>query len=392
MGIGDLTYIDATGFHFPDYPTILAALQEEYRTIYGADTYIDPDSQDGQWIAVIAQVTYDAYAVAASVFNAFSPSGAQGSGLARNVKINGITKRSATFSTVDVDVVGQNGTTIQSGVAQDTLGQKWALPTVVIIPAGGTITVTAQAVVAGAISAAPNTVNQIYTPTLGWQSVNNTLAATIGASVETDAQLRIRQKFSTALPSKSVFDGTIGAVADVSGVVRYKGYENDTSTTNAEGIPANKVSMVVDGGDTQAIAEAIARHKTPGTGTYGTTNAIVYDQYGLPNTIRFFRPTNIEITAEVRLKAFTGYTAGYAALIQQSVVDAINALGIGDDVLITKLYVPANLPNTQAGTTFNILTIKISRDGDPVGTSDVAIAFNEAAMADLSDVTVILVP
>lgn len=392
MTISDLVYVDAAGFHFPDYPTVLSYLQESYRSIYGSDVYLNADSQDGQWVAIMAQAIYDSMSVAAAVYNSFSPSTAQGTGLSRNVKINGITRRAATFSTVDVTVVGQAGTVIQNGQVQDTLGQKWNLPSTVIVPVSGSVSVTATSAVAGAVTAAANTVNQIYTPTLGWQSVTNPLAATVGVAVETDAQLRTRQQYSTALPSRSIMDGTIGAVADVTGVVRYRGYENDTNTDDVNGIPPHSVALVVDGGDNQAIAEAIARHKTPGTGTYGTTSEVVYDQYNVPNQISFFRPTNVAIRAEVRIKVFTGYTAGYAALVQQAVANAINSLGIGDDVLFTKLYVPANLPSTQAGTTFNILTVKIARGSDSVAAADVAIAFNEAAQCSLSDVTVTVVP
>ena len=392
MAISDLVYIDEAGFHFPDYPTVLSYLQESYRSIYGSDVYLNADSQDGQWIAIIAQAIYDSMAVAAAVFNSFSPATGQGTGLSRNVKINGITRRAATFSTVDLTVVGQAGTVIQNGQVQDTLGQKWNLPTPVIIPVSGSITVTATADVSGAVKASANTVNQIYTPTLGWQTVTNPLAATVGVAVETDAELRQRQQYSTALPSRSIMDGTIGAMADVSGVIRYRGYENDTGTDDVNGIPGHSISMVVDGGDSQAIAEAIARHKTPGTGTFGTTSEVVYDQYNVPNTINFYRPTTVAIKAEVKIKVFTGYTAGYAALIQQAVANSINSLGIGDDVLFTKLYVPANLPATQAGTTFNIQTVKIARGSDSVAAEDVAIAFNEAAECSLSDVTVTVVP
>lgn len=392
MTIADLAYVDATGPHRPDYPTALAYLQEAYRAIYGADVYLEADSQDGQFLAIMAAMGKDLLDYATGVYNNMSPSTAVGAGLSRMVKINGIRRQSPTFSTVDLRIVGQVGTTILNGQAIDTLGQKWNLPASVVIPIAGEITVTATAVAVGALSAAPGTVTKIGTPTLGWQTVNNVLAATEGAPVESDAELRARQVVSTALPSLSVMDGTVGAVANVAGVTRFKGYENDTGVTNADGIPRNSISIVVEGGDSQAIGDAIARHKTPGTGTYGTTSVTTYDARGVPNTIRFYRPTVVQMKAEVTIKALQGYTTGYAALIRQAVVDAINALAIGDDVLITKLYVPANLPGTPAGATFNITALTIAKLANALAPTDVVIAFNEAAAALLANIVVTVVP
>ena len=391
MAIADLVYVDATGFHYPDYPTVLEQLKDEYRTIYGNDVYLEADSQDGQWVAVMALAIFDTMQVAASVYNSFSPLTAQSDALSRNVKINGIRRRVATYSQVDLRIVGQVGTTINNGQAEDTLGQKWNLPASVTIPVGGEITVTAQAADIGDVSAAAGTITKIATPTLGWQTVNNAAAATVGDPVETDAELRRRQTFSTALPSLTVLDGTIGAVASVPGVTRFRGYENDSDVTDANGIPAHSIAIVAEGGDQQAIGDAIAVKKTPGTGTYGTTTVTTYDQYGLPNLINFFRPTPAVIGVEVTIQALTGYTTGFADLIAAAVAASIQALEIGDDVLITKLYVPANLPGQAAGATFDITQLRIKKNAGAFGTSNLTLAFNEVAECDPAvDVTVIV--
>jgi len=391
--LSELVYIDETGYHYADYPTFLEWLKEEYRAIFGADVYLEADSQDGQDIAVRARALFDSAALGASVYNSFSPATAKGSGLASVVKINGIKKRIPTKSTVDLDIAGAVGTSIIDGVAEDELvGTKWLLPSPTVIPISGNITVTAEAENAGAINAQINSITKISTPTRGWVSVNNPAVATPGAPIETDAELRVRQSDSTALPSLSVFEGTIGAVANVEGVTRYKGYENDSSVTDGDGIPAHSIAMVVEGGDALEIATAIAIKKTPGTRTYGTTSEVVFDRYGMPNTINFYRPTDVPITVEVRLTAYTGYSSAYADLIKTAVADLINSLSIGADVLYTKLYVPANLPGTTPGTTYDILTIKIKRGADPLAESNVVIAFNEAASCDVADITVTVVP
>ena len=392
MNLSELIYVDDSGFHYEDYPTILEWLKEEYRAIYGADIYLEADSQDGQFLAIQAQAMFDAATAAAAVYNSMSPSTASGTGLSRVVKINGVRRQTATKSTVDLDIGGTVGTTILNGVAQDTLGQKWNLPASVTIPISGTITVTAESDVEGAITAQAATITKIYTPTLGWQTVNNVLSATPGAPVETDAELRVRQTLSVALPSLSVFEGTKGAVANVAGVTRSEGYENDSDSTDADGIPAHSIAMVVEGGDTDEIVTAIAEHKTPGTRTFGTTSGTYTDRYGEPNVINFYRPTVVPIKVQVQVTALTGYTTGYDTLIKQAVADSINALKIGADVILSKLYVPANLPGTTPGNTFNIIDIQIAKIPAAFGTANLSIAFNEAASCLTTDVTVVVVP
>lgn len=391
MAISDLIFVDNTGLHYPDYPTVLSYLQQEYRTIYGADTYLEADSQDGQWVAILALSMFDCMQVAAAVYNSFSPLTAQNDALSRNVKINGIARLVATYSTADLTIVGQAGTIITNGQAEDTLGQKWNLPSTVTIPTGGSIVVTATAAEVGAVIAAAGTITKIATPTLGWQTVNNAAAAVAGDPVETDAELRRRQAQSTMIPSLSVMEGIVGAVASLTGVTRCRGYENDTGTTNADGITANTIALVVEGGTTQAIAEAIAAKKTPGTRTQGTTSYTTYDQYGIANIINFYRPTTATISVEVSLTARAGYLSTTADAIKAAVVAYMATLDIGDDIYISKLYVPANLSNEDVGSTFDVTQIRIKKNSGTFGTTNITLAFNEIAACALANVTVIAV-
>lgn len=388
MEISDLVYLDATGYHYADYPSFLQYFTQKYQGIYGADIVLDDSSQDGQSVAIEAKAAYDSAAKGAAVFNSFSPSTAQGLGLARVVKINGLTKRVATNSTVDVTIGGTVGTTITSGVAQDGLNQLWNLPATVVIPFAGTIIVTATAAVSGAIAALPGTVTKIFTPTQGWQTVTNVGAAILGQPIETDAQLRKRQTISTANPSLTVLEGTMGAVLNVAGVTDGRPYENDTDTTDADGIPSHSIAIIADGGDSVDIAQAILDHKGPGCGTYGTTSETVTDQKGIPSVINFFRSTQKIIDVEISYHPFTGFLSGYLDLIANAVADAIGSatsegLGIGNDVLITKLYTPANLPGNPAGATYDITLIRIKIHGvGSFGTANLPMNFNWKAFCD----------
>jgi uncharacterized phage protein gp47/JayE len=308
------------------------------------------------------------------------------------VKINGISRLVATNSTADILIIGVAGTVITNGViGPDATGHKWNLPASVTIPAGGAITITATCQDLGAITAAIGILNKIATPVYGWQSANNPAAASVGNPVESDAELRIRQGLATTLRALTVMEAIVAAVAAIAGVSRSIGYENDSNITDSDGVSAHSISMVVEGGDSQVIGDTIASKKTPGTGTYGTTPISTYDSRGVLNVINFFRPIVATIGVEVTITALSGYTSGYAGQIKTAVADTLNNLAIGDDVLITKLYVPANLPNLAAGATFDISLIRIKKNAGAFDTTNVVLVFNEVAECTPTvDVTVIV--
>ncbi|MGR7993812.1 baseplate J/gp47 family protein [Xanthobacter sp. ZOL 2024] len=367
---------------------IQAWLAAQYKSIYGSDIYIENDSQDGQWLGILATAFHDANAMCVSAYNAFPPGSAQGEGLSRMVKINGITRQSASYSTVDLLLGGTAGTTITSGYATDDAGTKWMLPESVTIPSAGQITVTATASEEGDLSALSGTITNIGTPTRGWQTVTNPSAADRGDPVETDAALRRRQAASTEIPSQTVFRGLVGAVADIDGVSRCGGIENDGDGEDENGIPGHSIALVVEGGDAQTIAETIYAKKGPGCGTYGATEETVTDDYGVPHKVRFMRPTYVTVSVAVTIKALTGYSTAIETKIKKAIVSYLTGLDFGAEVYITRLYVPANLSNDSDGSTFEVEALTISRDGGALGTSNLTMAFAEAPTCTTPDITI----
>ncbi|MEG5642250.1 baseplate J/gp47 family protein [Enterobacter asburiae] len=373
--------VTAEGISAPDYQTILDTMTSYFQQIYGSDAYLEPDSKDGQMVALVALAVHDANNTAISVYNCFSPATGYGAALTSNVKINGIARRGATNSTVDLLLTGTAGTSITNGTVKDTNNVIWRLPASVTIGVGGTVTVTATCSNSGAVAALAGTINTINTPTRGWASVTNPAAATVGAPAETDAELRIRQEQSVALPSLTPFEGVDGAIANVAGVTRHKLYENDTGATDSNGLPPHSISAIVDGGDVTEIAQTIRGNKGQGTATYGTTSVTIPDTYGNPHVISFSRSTDVPIFGHITLKAFTGYTSQIGVQIQQAVADYINGLTIGDDVLLSRIYSPANLGVVSGGNAryYDIQELLIGKSAGSVAAANIIIAYNESA-------------
>ena len=374
--------IDATGIHAPSFADVLASKQAQYAGIFGSDVVLEASTQDQQSIAAESQAVVDANAALVACYNSFRPGGAVGAGLSSIVKINGLRRLVASNSTAAIQIVGTAGTIITNGIVGDGTYQ-WTLPATVTIPVGGSITVTATCTTIGAISAPAGTINQIVTPQRGWQTAVSTSDAAIGAPVEKDPVLYQRQTVSTALPALTPLETIVANLENLSGVTAVKSYENDTLSTDTNGLPSGAISLVVEGGDAVAIATTIAASKTPGVPTYGTTSEIIIDANGVPNHIKFFIPSQLVIDVTVTIAPQAGYVSPTGTLIQSQITAYLNSLGInGTDgfVFYSKLFSPANDTGSVANT-YNVTGIVFGVHGTTLGTSDVAVPFNSVVTA-----------
>lgn len=386
--------VTAEGISAPDYQTVLDTITGYFHQIYGSDAYLEPDSKDGQMVALVALAIHDANNTAISVYRSFSPATALGDALTSNVKINGITRRAATNSTVDLLLTGTVGTTITNGSVRDTNSVVWNLPATVVIGSDGTVVATATCANSGAVAAVAGSVNGINTPTRGWASVTNPLAATVGVAAETDAELRVRQSQSVALASLTPFDAVDGAIANVEGVTRHKLFENDTDAPDDNGLPPHSISAIVEGGDATEIASTIRSVKGQGVSTYGTTSVVVTDKYGNPYTIRFSRPVDVPIYVSITLKALTGYSSQVGDEIKAAVAAYINSLPIGDSVLLSRVYSPANLGVVSGGNAryYDIIELLIGRSADDVAAANVVVAYDESASCSVDNIVLMVTP
>ncbi|MGF7746135.1 baseplate J/gp47 family protein [Klebsiella pneumoniae] len=382
--------VTAEGISAPDYQTVLDTITGYFQQIYGSDAYLDPDSKDGQMVALVALAIHDANNTAISVYRSFSPSTALADALTSNVKINGITRRAATNSTVDELIEGEAGTLITNGSVKDANGIIWNLPAQVAIGIDGTVIATATCSVAGAVAAPAGSVNKINTPTRGWVSATNPQAATVGVAAETDAELRVRQSQSVALASLTPFDAVDGAIANVEGVTRHKLFENDTEVTDANGLPAHSISAVVEGGDATVIANTIRSVKGQGVSTFGMTAVVITDRYGNPYTIRFSRPVDVPVFVSITLRALTGYTSDVGDEMKAAVASYINSLAIGDSVLLSRVYSPANLGVVSGGNAryYDIIELLIGRSADSVAAANLTVLYDEAVSCSVENIEI----
>lgn len=385
--------VTAAGISAPSFADIRAYLQDKIRAIYGSDVYIAPDSQDGQLLSLVAAAINDCNQAAVAVYNAFSPTYAQGIGLSSAVKINNIRRLPSSFSTAVGTIAGVAGTDVSNAVVQDDNGNRWNLPAVITIPQEGSVSVTVTAQQAGAIAAPAGSITKIATPLLGWQSFASTSDAVPGQPIESDAALRRRQSASQPLSAITPLAALYGAVANLNGVKRLQVYENTAAGADANGLPGHSICLVVEGGTLIDIAQVIGLKKTPGANTYGTTSQQYIDPVtGIISTIHFFLLTFSAIKVALTIKPLTGYSSAVIDKIKAAIAAYINGLDIGQLVQFSRMYSPAYLNGAALGQTYEVTALQIAIVGNAFGTADLAIAFNKAASCDVANIAITVSP
>lgn len=384
-------YVDGSGLHMPTYQDILDDMIASMKKIYGSDIYLGNDSADYQFLSILALKVADSYQAVQYAYNSRSPTTAVGAALDSVVKLNGIYRKPAGFSTCELYITGTAFTEIKNGSVKDATGNVWNLPASVVIGSDGSVLSTATCSVAGAITALPGDITQINTPTMGWKAVENKVSAIPGNAIETDGELRNRQAISVANPSQTMLSGTLGALRALKDVARVSVYENDTNISDVDeennpfGLPPHSITCVVEGGNDNEIAEAILYHKGIGCYTNGTKVVKVKDQNEYINTVRFYRPIYVPIHVHVKIKKYTGYISSLSSTVKRAIYDYIKGLEIGRDVsisMLTGVIVGCNpIPSKPL---FGISSITIGRSAGSMAAGDVDINYNEVASPDYS--------
>lgn len=388
MIIDPVFKVTAEGITAPSFDEILDFYKNQARLIFGTDINLDEDTQDGQLLALFALALHNVNAQAIATYNTFSPKTAKGAGLDVVVAVNGLKRKTATHSQADLTIIGQVGTEIKNGIASDSFENKWLLPPLVVIPTKGEITVTATAEKAGAITAEIGAIATISTPTLGWQSVTNRTPAKVGNAEESDAELRARQAYSTALPSVSLWDGIVSSLSNLEGVKRVSGTKNDTDTTDENGIPAHSIAMIVDGGQIEDIGKTIYLKKGEGVGTYGKVKTVYVDETGYPNEIKFNRPEIVNVFVKLTVKPSATFISSVKTEIQERVTAYVNSLPIGVSVNAGRVLASTIKQNGVLDDRFDVEALEMGTHASVLSVQSIPIKWNQAGQCALENVTI----
>lgn len=380
------------GFNRKRLDEILTDINSDTAAVFGENFDVDPDSPQGQQNGLLSGSFADLWEIAEAAYNAFRPTAAVKASLSELVQLNNITRQAATPSTVSLTLGGTDGTIIPSGSQAQTsdTNQVFATLTDVTIT-GGIAIVDAASVNLGPIGAVAGSINTITTPVTGWDTVTNPLDADLGTEEESDEDLRVRRKNSVSINAQNVIDAIFARVSNVPGVSSTTVLENDTSADpDANGLVAHSFEVIVQGGDNNEIAETIYITKPAGISTNGNVTVNVTDSQGFAKPIKLTRPTAINIFVQVDGTKGPNYPTDGDDQIKQAIVDYAagqlvddRGFGVGDDVITSELYVPANIVDDVS-----ISALQIGLSAGAVGTANIPIDLRELSDWDTTRIAV----
>lgn len=236
----------------------------------------------------------------------------------------------------------------------------------------------------GAVEAEPNSLTSIMAPRLGWDSVYNPYPASLGRSLETDEELRLRFRETKFERASSTIDSIYSAIRNLNNIEEVVVYENDKDVADANGIPSHSFMPIVLGGSDEDIAQTIWDNKPMGIRSYGTTSVVIYDSQGFAHDVAFKRPTPIPVYITMTLVKDQTYPGSGNDDIRSALIQFFeDNFGIGDDVIYTRLYTPINsVPGHY------VSNLRIGTSPTPTGTTNISIAYDQ--IATLASVNILI--
>ena len=389
--------ITDTGFVRKTITDIKDEKDAQLRVVLGPTVNLAPQTPQGQLSQNSTLSDNELWEIAEGAYNATDPDRATGVALSNLVKLNRITRQEALATSVMLNCTGTANVTVQAGQrVSNGAGRTVLTREAFTFNQSGMGNVLADLVteqgelLTGPIPIDAATMTSIETPVSGWDTVTNTLAGTLGRNREEDGPLRIRRARSTAASSQNLLESMIGALGDITGVTSLTVLENDSDTTDSDGVPAHSFEVIITGGSDGDIVNTIWANKPFGIGSFGSSSAIVNDSQGLPHTIRFTRPTLVPIFVDITLNKRTGYPADGDDTIKQAIVDYANGVSVagrgfppGSNVIYSELYTPINtVPNHD----ITALTIGIS--ANPTGEVNIPITIRQASQFLVANINI----
>lgn len=384
--------ITAEGFELKTLRDILTEIEDDQHAEIDPLLDVSPVSPDGQRNAITARQAALCWELLEQCYDGHDPDKAEGDQLIATCKLTGTVPRAATYSEVDCTVNLDSGTTLQPDVHFASINGK---PDVLFTPkaeytaaVGGAQTVRFRAQVAGPVVCNAGTLTVIASPLVGWNSITNPLDATTGLPADTDETLRARRDEELAKAGSSTVRAIKADVLAVSengiGPTSVLVLENDTDTTNVDGVPAHAFEVIVYDPTpitNTLIAQAIWDTKPAGIKAHGAITANATDpDTGELHPVKFSRPTakNVYVTFET-VTTGPGYVGD--AAFKTAVVSYLRGKhSIGDDVAELQCWLAAG----SVTGVLKIGAVKLGFAAAPTGTDDLAIAPREIAAFDTS--------
>lgn len=402
--------VGAAGVQIPTVEELLGDLDAQQKAKVDPLILTEADSLVGNLNAIFASHLREIYELGQAAFDSIDPNNAEDQRLDIVSSITGTLREGATHSllagTRRATANLSAGVTLPIGSRAYVLGTPTAIfetteevenPTAAPLD----IPVAMRSLATGPIHANSGTLTVIATPIVGWNSINNTFDAILGAEVQSDTDLRLKRQDELAQAGTSTLPSlkaNLSAMVDsgdgvTQPIISVQVYENVTDST-VNGIPPHGFEAVIWDGASPAAANAdiaavIFNAKGLGIPTSGAIAVTVVDTDGTSHVMRFSRATQKTVEIDITL-VFDVQTYVGDAAVKQAVADAFqgigtSAQGVGGKVSFSVyMAVVQALPGVKRieGWAMNFT------GGAPQSFTDLAPDIREVAVTDTSQITV----
>lgn len=396
--MADYKFILQTGTIVPDTADLLAEVQGEWKTAFGEDLQVTPDTPQGVMISAEVAARAEVAENNAALANQINPNLAGGVFLDAICALLGLERATATRSLIrDVVLTGQPSTAIPAGVRARTVGgDLFESVGGVVLDSIGVGTIDFQSVEFGPIAAAIGALSNVVDSVLGWETVNNPTAAIPGVLEQSDESLRELRRRTLARQGISTVEAQISDLSALPNVRSLQFRENISASPQIiDGIPmvAHSVWACVDGGLDADIARSLLENKTNGAAWNGAVTVAVTEPFsGQVYDVMFDRPTAVPVLVRVTVRQGSSLADPQLA-VREAVMAYVNGLipdergfVVGDDVS------PFEIAGAVSHFLPGMFVSKVEVATAPGGvyqTTELAIALDEIATTQSSSITVI---
>lgn len=389
-------YITANGVIVPDTSTIKTEIENEWRAIAGEDATIDPSSFEGRLIDAMTNARTSVARNNSDLANQLNPNMASGSFVDAHLSLVGGARDGQEQSTVELVLTGIAGTNIPSGsFVEDDNQELWFLVSTSQIGVTNTVTASFRSLNYGPIPAAIGEITKIISGVVGWETVNNEVAAVEGKVQQNDTLAKRQRRAELGANTRGVAESVISAVFKLEGVQGIQFRENFTSSTEViDGVTlAPKSSwLCVDGGVTSEIAEAYY------TNRWGTAfnGAVSYDYTdpvsGQVAEVLIDRATEIPIKCNIEVRVSQSQNA--IEDVTRAILDYAEGLVEGEAGFALGLdaspFEVASAVNAQLANVF-VKKCQLALIGDAFSTDTIVNQVFEKSTIIRGEITVVIV-
>ena len=342
-----------------------------------------PESPDGNLIGIMSTEMGSIWQQLSLVYDSYNPLLASGAALRNLSLISGLPYGVADKSYATVAPVGEAEAVLLAGtILLDQDGNEFYTVTDAAV---GQDT-RAIAVVSGEIPVPAGTISSLRTAQADVYSVTQATDGVMGSAALTDVEFRNLRQQTAMRNGGSVADRLEARLLEL-GATQIVIVPNITDAT-VDSIPAHSIEVTI--GDVGALTNAdiglVILNNTPiGTGTYGTTSVNVKDSRGVTHAVKFTKAVALDIEIDLDVHFASTNTAGARENIIQALVDHVNALPSGGDVIWSRLF-GVITPYSEA----EVLNLDIGELSGVLAPANIVVAEGEYAKLETANVNFLI--